>query len=98
MKKLLLVASFALTLNVFAQKVGNELSFQKGQKLEMVVNVNSTVSQGMAGESKVQATITRIFDVNDVANGSATIEHKLKRIQINFETPMITNVRFGKRK
>lgn len=89
MKKFFLPAALAITLNGFAQKVTNQLSFQKGQKLEMEVKVNSTISQGMGGDSKVDVTINRIFDINDVANGNATIEHKIKRVQINFEAPMM---------
>jgi hypothetical protein len=39
-------------------------------------------------ESKLDATITRLFDVEEVTNNSATIGHKVKRIQMNFEAPM----------
>jgi len=89
MKNFLLPAAIAITFNGFAQKVSNQLSFPKGQKLEMEVKVNSTISQGMGGDSKVDVIINRIFDVNDVTNGNATIEHKLKRIQVSFEAPMM---------
>lgn len=89
MKKIFLLASVAFTFNAFSQKVNNQLSFQKGQKLEMEVKVNSVISQGMGGDTKVDAIITRSFDVNDVANSNATIEHKIKRVQVNFEAPMM---------
>jgi hypothetical protein len=91
MKQLFLVATIAFTTTGFAQKVNNKLTFQKGQKLEMISKVNSIISMEMMGqamETKVDATITRLFDVEDVTNNGATIEHKVKRIQMNVEAPM----------
>jgi hypothetical protein len=91
MKQLLSLACIALTLNVAAQKVNNKLTFQKGQKLEMVSKVNSAISMEMMGQSintKVDAIVTRTFDVEDVTANGATIEHKIKRVQMNAEVPM----------
>ncbi len=91
MKKFFLVAAVAISVTGFSQKVTNKLSFQKGQKLEMVSKVNSVVTMEMMGQTmdtKIDATITRLFDVEDVANGATTIEHKMKRMQMNFESPM----------
>jgi hypothetical protein len=91
MKQLFMIAAIALATTGFAQKVNSKLTFQKGQKLEMTSKVNAVVSMEMMGqamESKIDATITRLFDVEDVTNNSATIEHKVKRIQMNFEAPM----------
>ncbi|HVG41561.1 MAG TPA: DUF6263 family protein [Chitinophagaceae bacterium] len=91
MKHVLSVAFIALTLSASAQKVNNKLNFQKGQKLEMVSKVNTTVSMEMMGQSldtKIDATITRTFDVEDVTSNGATIEHKVKRVQTNLEIPM----------
>ncbi len=91
MKQLLLVTAIAFATTGFAQKVNNKLIFQKGQKLEMISKVNSLISMEMMGqamESKLDATITRSFDVEDAGSNSATIEHKVKRIQMNFEAPM----------
>lgn len=91
MKQLFLVAALAFATTGFAQKVNNKLTFQKGQKLEMTSKVNTLISMEMMGqamESKIDATVTRLFDVEDVTNNSATIEHKVRRIQMNFEAPM----------
>jgi hypothetical protein len=87
MKKIILMATVAIATTGFTQKVSNKLSFQKGQKLEMTLTVNSTVGSAM-GDSKVNATVIRSFDVQNVANGNATIEHKIKRIKMSFESPM----------
>ncbi len=92
MKQFFLVAATALSITGFAQKVSNKLTFQSGQKLEMVSKVNSTISIDMGGQAmdtKIDATITRMFDVNAVNNGAATIEHKMKRMQMNIEAPMV---------
>ncbi len=97
MKHFFLVAAVALSLTSSSQKVNNKLQFQKGQKLEMVSKVNSVVSMEMMGQSmdtKIDATITRSFDVEDIANGAATIEHKMKRMQMSFESPMAGNQSF----
>lgn len=91
MKHTLLLVAVACSLSASAQKVSNKLTFKKGQKLEMVSQVNSVISMDMMGQSidtKIDATITRLFDVADVAKGAATIEHKMKRMQMNFDVPM----------
>lgn len=91
MKQFFLVAAFAISVTGFSQKVSNKLSFQKGQKLEMITKVNTVVSMEMMGQAmdtKIEATVTRIFDVADVTAGVATIEHKMKRMQMNIEAPM----------
>ncbi len=91
MKQIFLLAAVALSVTGFSQKTSGKLTFNKGQKLEMVTKVNSLVSMDMMGQSmetKVEATITRHFDVEDVANGLATIEHKMKRMQMNMDVPM----------
>ncbi len=91
MKKVLSFAFIALAVSASAQKINNKLAFQKGQKLEMLTKINTVVSMEMMGQSldtKVNATITRIFDVQDATANGATIEHKVKRVQSNFEMPM----------
>ena len=90
MKKFFLFATLACSLNAFAQKATVSPSFQKGQKLEVLTTVNSNVSMEMMGqtiETKVDASVTRLFDVENVENGSATLEHKIKRLQMNIEAP-----------
>ncbi len=93
MKRILVLASLIVSLSCFAQKLTNQLSFQKGQKLEMEIKMNSTVSQGM-GEAKLNGTIVREFDVMDISKGNATIEHHIKRIQINLDAPMMGTQNF----
>jgi hypothetical protein len=91
MKKLFLSATLLLSLSVFSQKISNKLTFAKSGKLEMVAQTNSVISMEMMGQSmdtKVNVTITRLFDIEDVSSQATTIEHKLKRIQMNFEAPM----------
>ena len=88
MKNVLLLALVAFGLNSAAQKAAVKVSFQKGQKLEMVGQTNAVVTQeimGNAMEMKINSTITRSFDVEDVAANNAIIEHKVKRVQFNFE-------------
>jgi len=91
MKQFFLLAAVALSVTGFSQKTPGKLAFKKGQKLEMVTKVNSLVSMDMMGQSmetKVDGTITRVFDVEDVAGDLATIEHKMKRLQMTIDVPM----------
>jgi hypothetical protein len=91
MKKVFLVATIALATTSFAQKVNNTLSFPKGHQLEMVTTVNSTVSQEAMGQSmdtKLNATVIRVFNVQNATASNATLEHKVKKIQMNIESPM----------
>jgi hypothetical protein len=91
MKNTFLLVAVACSLTASAQKVSNKLTFKKGQKFEMVSQVNSVISMDMMGQSldsKIDVTITRLFDVANVAKGGlTTIEHKVKRMQMNFEVP-----------
>jgi len=87
MKQILLIACMMTGLAGFSQTVNNKLNFQKGQKLEMLLDIKTTSTTSM-GESVISASFNRIFDVEDVVNGNATIEHKVKRIQFNVESPM----------
>jgi hypothetical protein len=91
MKQILLVAALTLTVQGFAQKVNGKLNFPKGQKLEMVTEASSVVSVDMMGQTmdtKVNVSIFRNIDVEDVSNGNAVIEHKMKRMKMNMESPM----------
>ncbi len=83
MKKILLIASLAFSVNSFAQNTSGKLNFQKGQKLEMVTETKKTTTMELMGqpmESTVNSTITQVFDVADANADSATIEHKIKRL------------------
>lgn len=83
MKKILLIASLAVSVNSFAQNVSGKLNFQKGQKLEIVTETKKTTTMELMGqsmESTVNSTLTQVFDVADANADSATIEHKIKRL------------------
>ncbi|RYY98222.1 MAG: hypothetical protein EOO11_08730 [Chitinophagaceae bacterium] len=91
MKKVFLLGALALSLAGQAQKVTVKPSFTKGQKLEVVTKANTVLSIEMPGqtmENKIDATITRSFDIEDASASGATIEHKIKRMQMNFSSPM----------
>ncbi|MFN2458149.1 MAG: DUF6263 family protein [Chitinophagaceae bacterium] len=88
MKHLLLMAVAAISITSYSQKISNKLTFPKGQKLEMVTDVKSVMTQEMMGQSmefNINATVTRMFDVEDVTPAGAVIEHKVKRMQFNFD-------------
>src|SRR6476619_7075305 len=84
MKKVFLSTLVVVSLAVQAQKVSNKLQFQKGQKLEMQTTVKST-SQMMGQAIDINVVSNRTLDVADVAKGNATIESKIKRLQVAFD-------------
>ena len=91
MKYAFLFLSFALIANLNAQKINGRINFPKGKKLEIVSEIKAVVSQEMMGqemEMNVNTTIERSLDVENVNNGNATVEHKVKRVQMNFDSPM----------
>lgn len=91
MKKFFLVAGIAVASTGFAQKVNNKLSFQKGQKLEVVVETNKTSNIELMGQSmdtKMNSTINELIDVADVNNSGATLEHSIKRMKFDVTNPM----------
>lgn len=65
---------------------GNGLGFEKGKKLEMTVTVNSSMAS--MGNTTLAAVIERSFDVEDVLNGNAVIEHKIKRVKFDMQSMM----------
>lgn len=88
MKKVLVLALVAFTVNSYAQKVNNKLSFEKGQKMEIVTDSKSIISQEFMGQKmdvNLTSSIVRSLDVEDVKNNTATIEHKIKRVQYSFD-------------
>ena len=88
MKKIFLIAFVVLSANGFAQKINGRLSFQKGQKLEMVTETKKTSAMelmGQAMESTVSSTMTQVFEVEDVSADSTTIGHKVKRLVFTAE-------------
>lgn len=91
MKTSFFIASLALGITGFAQKVNNELKFQKGQKLDVTVETNKTSSielMGQTMETKVTSFIHEVLDVEDVNSTGATIEHKIKQVKFDLTNPM----------
>jgi hypothetical protein len=83
MKKIFLPFLLAATLNGFAQKISNKLNFQKGQKLEIVTNMNMTTEMVM-GETTGSTTTTEVYDVKEVTPTGATIEKSTKNMKLTF--------------
>jgi hypothetical protein len=83
MKKILLVAFIALSINSYSQKVTGKLNFPKSQKLEMVTETNKSATMELMGqsmESTVTSTMTEVFDITGTDGSGATIEHKVKHL------------------
>lgn len=88
MKKFFLLGAIGLALSGTAQKSGSVLTFPKGQKLEMTAQTKAVITQEVMGQPmdmNVNSTIVRSFDIEDVNNGTARIEHKIKRLQFDFD-------------
>src|SRR5215216_45685 len=88
MKKFFLLFALAAGLYSAAQKNNSKLSFPKGQKLEMTAQTKAVITQEVMGQSmdmNVNSTIVRSFDIEDVTNGTAKIEHKIKKLQFAFD-------------
>jgi hypothetical protein len=87
MKKLFLILVMAIGLSGLAQNTA-KLTFPKGQKLEMTALTKAVISQEVMGQTmdmNVNSTIVRSFDIEDVTNGTAKIEHKVKKLQFAFD-------------
>lgn len=83
MKKILFIASIALSVSAPAQKVSNKLSFPKGQKLEITTETKKTSNTELMGQSmegNVTSTMIEVFDIEDANANGATIEHKIKHL------------------
>jgi hypothetical protein len=93
MKIVFLLTGLTMAFSGFSQKLSNQLQFEKGKKLEMVIQVNMVMTQAM-GDSKVNMNVTRIFDVNDVVNNTAVMEHKIKRVQFSMDNAMLGSQSF----
>ena len=86
MKKLLFLFSAITCCSSYAQEISNKLVFTKGQKIEIELTIHSSIQS--VGATTVDATVTRILDVQDLTNGNAVIEHKIRRIQGNVVSMM----------
>ena len=87
MKKIFSIVALAISFNLYAQN-GAGLVFPKGQKLEMTAQTKAVISQQVMGQSmdmNVNSSIVRSFDIEDVTNGTARIEHKIKKLQFDFD-------------
>jgi hypothetical protein len=91
MKRILSITAIALTTSCFAQNVSNKITFPNGKKIELTSQVSSVISQEMMGqsmESKVNATVTRLFTVQNATASNASIKHQINRMQMTMESPM----------
>jgi hypothetical protein len=88
MKHLFLLALLAFGQQGTAQKTTDKLNFEKGKKLEMIAETKAVITQDVMGQSmdmNVASMLVRSFDIEDVKNGTATIEHKVKRLTFDFD-------------
>lgn len=83
MKKILIVVSLFTTAASFGQKASNKISFTKGQKLEVVTNMNIS-SQSMMGPSSGTITIADTYTVNEAMDNAATLLKVPKQVKLNF--------------
>ena len=86
MKNFFFVALISLSVNAFAQKVGNKLTFQKGEKLEITTNMNSTSTSQMMGqsmESTTGSTFQSVYEVGNASPDSASMIVQVKRIKFD---------------
>lgn len=88
MKNIFLIIALTTGLSGLAQKNTSKLTFPKGQKLEMTAQTKAVITQEVMGQSmdmSVNSTIVRSFDIEEVNNGTARIEHKIKKLQFAFD-------------
>jgi hypothetical protein len=83
MKKIVLVLFSALSLGAAAQKTSGKITLTKGQKLEVVTNLNIT-GQSMMGPSSGTVTFADTYTVQDAAPNSYTLVRTPKNIKMNF--------------
>jgi hypothetical protein len=84
MKKLILLAAIIFSAAVSnSQKISTLLNFPKGAKIEVNTTIESVAE--VMGEITTKASATRTLDVEDVKEGVATLESKVKRVQFSFE-------------
>lgn len=83
MQKVFLFLLSAVSLSVSAQKATGKINFTKGQKLEVVTNLNIT-AQSMMGPSSGTITIADTYMVNDAAAGGYTLVKVPKKVKMDF--------------
>lgn len=82
MKKFFLPLFLFAAASVSAQKLTGKLSFQNGQKLEVVTTSNTTTEM-MMGESASTATTTELYEVKSTADAGTTVERSMKKLKLN---------------
>ena len=82
MKKFVLPCLLLIAINGTAQKVTGKLNLQKGQKLEIVTNMNSTTEM-MMGESTNSSVGTEVYEVKDITGTNAVLERSMKKLKLN---------------
>jgi len=91
MKSIFFILGLAVSINGFSQTVSNKLNFQKGQKLEVITQMNRNSQSEFMGQSMntgMTSSFVSTFEVNDVTGAGATIEGKTKRIKVDITSPM----------
>ncbi|RYF84004.1 MAG: hypothetical protein EON98_09800, partial [Chitinophagaceae bacterium] len=82
MKKIALSLFVLAAISSSAQKINSKLSFQKGQKIEVMTNMNASTEM-MMGESSSSSISTEVYEVKDVAAESTTLERSMKKLKMN---------------
>ena len=82
MKRLFLPFLLLTVLASSAQKVSSKIALQKGQKIEVVTNMNATTEM-MMGASSNSSVSTELYEVKDATNGTATLERSMKKLKMN---------------
>lgn len=75
---ILLLAGFAGA----AQKVNSKIALQKGQKIQVVSNMNATTEM-MMGASSNSSISTEVYEVKDVTDAQITLERSMKNLKMN---------------
>lgn len=83
MKKVLLSLSFLSVVYAFGQKAPNQISFRKGQQLEVLTNITIT-AQSMMGPSSGTVSLSDTYTVNDAEENQFTLVKVPKKMKMNF--------------
>jgi len=82
MKKIALSLFVLAAISTSAQKINSKLNFQKGQKIEVMTNMNASTEM-MMGESSSSSVSTEVYEVKDVAAENTTLERSMKKLKMN---------------
>jgi hypothetical protein len=84
MEKLFLFLLLVISVHVECQKIGNNISFREGQKLEIITVVNSTRTQPVMGEIVSKDSSVEIITVTGRYGTGFTLEKALKKKKLEF--------------